>query len=67
MNYRSLSRANADTFLSSIILAAVLLASSAGAWAHDETKYPDWKGRWLRVSSGNFDPSKPPGPAQISQ
>jgi hypothetical protein len=40
--------------------AAWLLGGSA-AWAHDEAKYPDWKGRWLRTSSGSFDPSKPAG------
>ena len=56
---RSVERANA--FLGSIVLAAVLLASGTSAWALDETRYPDWKGRWLRVSSGNYDPTKPPG------
>ena len=59
---RSVERANA--FLGSIVLAAVLLASGTSAWALDETRYPDWKGRWLRVSSGNYDPTKPPGQPQ---
>jgi hypothetical protein len=39
-----------------------------GAWAADESKYPDWRGQWSRAPSGvaeqpqpPFDPSKPWG------
>jgi hypothetical protein len=30
--------------------------------AHDESKYPDWSGQWMRNYPGNprYDPSKPP-------
>jgi hypothetical protein len=54
------------TSLGAIALAAMLTITSmtiAGtpARAHDESKYPDWKGRWLRTSAGTFDPSKPAG------
>src|SRR5437899_1719805 len=45
----------------SIALAASLCAGIAGAAAHDASKYPDWKGRWIRSSSGSFDPNKPAG------
>jgi hypothetical protein len=33
----------------------------AGAQAHDESKYPDWSGQWLRNYGGlpRYDPSKP--------
>ena len=41
--------------------ATLIVAASTGARAHDEGKYPDWKGRWIRTGSGNFDPTKPPG------
>jgi hypothetical protein len=34
------------------------------AHAQDLSKYPDWSGQWLRVGSGSFDPSKPPGRGQ---
>jgi hypothetical protein len=49
------------------VLAAALCITVAGAQAQDQAKYPDWKGRWLRVEPGNpvkYDPSKPPGLAQ---
>ena len=48
-------------------LAASLLAlvvASAGAQAHDEAKYPDWKGQWFRPGPGRgnaWDPTKPLG------
>jgi hypothetical protein len=35
-----------------------------GAQAHDESKYPDWSGQWVRVGPGHFDPTKPPGRGQ---
>jgi hypothetical protein len=57
------------------VLAAALLATIGGAWAFDETKYPDLKGQWRRgpnaitqgVLPGRaaiYDPSKGWGPAQ---
>ena len=45
----------------SIVLAVLLCIASATTQAHDEAKYPDWTGRWLRTSAGNFDPTKRPG------
>jgi hypothetical protein len=41
---------------------AALAMGLVGARAHDETKYPDWSGQWLRNYPGNprYDPSKPP-------
>jgi hypothetical protein len=45
--------------------AAIMLASAiAGARAGDDTKYPNWKGQWERIGSGEFDPSKRGGLAQ---
>jgi len=35
--------------------------AAGSALAHDESEYPDWKGRWVRNQSGNFDPTKPAG------
>src|ERR1700740_762978 len=32
-------------------LAAGLWFATVGAWAFDETKYPDWKGKWERVGN----------------
>jgi hypothetical protein len=42
------------------MLAAVLAASSGGARAFDETRYPNWKGMWLRTDTGTprYDPTK---------
>ena len=43
-----------------VVVAAALIVAG-GALAHDESKYPDWKGRWVRNQSGSFDPTKPAG------
>jgi hypothetical protein len=45
---------------------AAFLASLSGAFAFDETKYPDLSGQWRRVATGavRYDPSKPPGRGQ---
>ncbi len=48
----------------SVALAAVLCASVAAVRAHDELKYPDWHGQWVRIGGGQFDPDKPPGLGQ---
>ena len=45
-----------------IALTATL--SAAGALAHDASRYPDWKGQWVRKSAGTFDPGKPYGLGQ---
>jgi hypothetical protein len=58
--------------IGSIALAAMFCgtigcATTDGARAFDETKYPDLKGQWRRVEPGDptrFDPSKPPGRGQ---
>jgi len=45
---------------------ALAFASGDGA-AFDATRYPDWKGQWLRVGGGQgapWDPAKPWGPGQ---
>jgi hypothetical protein len=44
-----------------------VLTNAAVAPAHDETKYPDWKGQWYRPGGGQggqWDPTKRPGRAQ---
>jgi hypothetical protein len=52
----------------SLIGAAALAATLcvAGAWAHDESKYPDLKGQWVRAVAGatQWDPTKPAGTGQ---
>jgi len=46
-------------------LAAVLIATAAGADGVDPAKLPDWKGQWVRIGGGGqFDPDKPPGRGQ---
>ena len=45
----------------SIALVAVLCAASTGAWSQESSRFPDWKGQWVRIGGGGqFDPSKPP-------
>ena len=40
----------------SLLLIAVLCASLTGAPALDETKYPDWKGQWVRAGGAEAAP-----------
>ena len=58
MHYRNL--------IAAVTLAAVLGVTMGEARAFDETKYPNWKGQWLRGDPGpsRYDPSKPSGRAQ---
>src|SRR5882672_7393275 len=47
--------------LSSFALAATLCMALSSAQAFDESKYPNWKGQWVRIGGGGqWDPSKPP-------
>jgi hypothetical protein len=54
--------------IGSIVLAAALLTTVAGAQALDEAKYPDWRGQWSRIpiASGpaSFDPTRTVGAGQ---
>jgi hypothetical protein len=49
-----------------LTLASALSLMVAGAYAFDESKYPDWKGQWVRTDTGTprYDPAKPPGRGQ---
>jgi len=44
-------------------IGVLALAAMLGGAAHAET-YPDWKGQWVRIGSGAFDPTKPNGRGQ---
>jgi hypothetical protein len=53
--------------VSSVTLIGVLCTTLNGAWALDETKYPDWKGQWVRADSAEtapWDARKPRGLGQ---
>jgi hypothetical protein len=53
--------------MASIALAAVLVAAPGGARAQDVSKYPDWKGQWMRTDynrGASWDQSKPPARGQ---
>jgi hypothetical protein len=54
----------ARSSLGAAALAAVMVATIATARAHDEAKYPDWSGQWLRTGGIQWDPSKPLGRGQ---
>jgi len=49
--------------IGAVALAALCLTITAAA-AFDDARYPDWKGQWTRMGSGNWDPGKPPGAGQ---
>jgi hypothetical protein len=46
-----------------VIAWVAVLGCIIGAKAFDESKYPDWKGQWIRAEDGlpRYDPSKPIG------
>jgi hypothetical protein len=51
--------------IGAIALALALAAATSAAQAFDDSKYPDWKGQWVRIGGGaQYDPSKPPGRGQ---
>src|SRR5262245_65902290 len=52
--------------IGSVAIAVALGAAMAGARAHDEAKYPDWKGQWVRMGGIQWDPSKPLGRAELA-
>jgi hypothetical protein len=49
--------------IGSLVFAAAIAVSLAGAQAHDQSKYPDWNGQWRRPPGVNnqWDPTKPRG------
>jgi hypothetical protein len=52
------------TSIGILMFAAALAIAPLGAQAHDDAKYPDWKGQWVRPGTGNgnaWDPTKPLG------
>ena len=52
--------------IGTLMLAVALGVTMSNARAFDESKYPNWKGQWLRTDTGTprYDPSKPPGRGQ---
>jgi hypothetical protein len=67
-----LDRKTVGAIAASAVLATALLAAMPGRFAasaeeiskYDMTKYPDWRGQWLRLGGGAWDPNKPNGRAQ---
>src|SRR5437016_7065732 len=49
-----------------VAIVMVLGMAMGGARAFDESKYPNWKGQWVRgdPGGGRYDPSKPSGRGQ---
>src|SRR5262249_32225776 len=50
--------------IGAVVLATVIVTTIAAARAHDETKYPDRSGQWLRTGGIQWDPTKPIGRGQ---
>jgi hypothetical protein len=49
------------TPITPIAAVITLTIMAGGAWAHDESKYPDFSGQWRRVGGTQWDPGKPAG------
>jgi hypothetical protein len=52
--------------LAATALAVALAATAAAAEVPDNASYPDWKGQWGRIGSGDWDPSRPAGLGQLA-
>jgi hypothetical protein len=66
MNATLLYRCSIGALALAVVMVAALGVLTSGAQAADESKYPDWSGKWRRVEAGppRYDPSKPRGRAQ---
>jgi hypothetical protein len=51
-------------FMSSMLAVALTCWALAGAYAFDESQYPDWSGQWRLGPPTKWDPAKPPGRGQ---
>jgi hypothetical protein len=47
--------------IGAMALLAAYGVTIADALAFDRTKYPDWKGQWVRIGAGTYDPTKKGG------
>jgi hypothetical protein len=47
-----------------VVLAVMLSIAAPAARASEPVRYPDWKGQWIRIGSGQWDPSRSGGPRQ---
>src|ERR1700691_4087903 len=52
---------NHKSMIGVIALVAGLNIAIPGAFAFDESKYPEWRGQWRRIGGIQWDPSKPIG------
>jgi hypothetical protein len=53
------------SLIGAFALVATLGLAVSQARAFDESKYPNWKGQWVRIGAGGlYDPDKPPGRGQ---
>ena len=52
------------TSITPIAAVITLTIMACGAWAHDESTYPDFSGQWRRVGGTQWDPGKPSGLGQ---
>jgi hypothetical protein len=47
-----------------LIALSLAMMAGGGAYAQDESKYPDWSGSWSRMQNGSFDGSSQSGPTE---
>jgi len=53
------------SLIGAFALIATLGLAVSESRAFDESKYPNWKGQWVRIGAGGlYDPDKPPGRGQ---
>jgi hypothetical protein len=52
------------SLIGTLALGAALATAITAAPAFEASKYPDFKGQWIRIGSGDYDPTKPRGAGQ---
>jgi len=44
-----------------VALVVMFASASAAAQSSSASKYPEWKGQWVRIGAGTYDPDKRSG------
>src|SRR6476646_9852540 len=44
-----------------VALVVMFATASAAAQSSSDSKYPEWKGQWVRIGAGTYDPDKRSG------
>jgi len=46
------------------LIALAMMLAHVSANAQEQSQYPDWRGQWIRIGGGQYDPARPGGRGQ---